>query len=195
MAFREETVPVRNGMFKVTVQRAGSGEPLVFLHGSQGRDETGFLDKLAERYDVIQPTHPGWADSTGVDHLDDVVDFALFYHDFFDALGLTSVNLVGHSFGGMLAAEIAALNGSYVRKLVLAAPIGLWRDDCVPMDIFAAPPDEVMKAAFVNPPEQPQPDPEDRVAQAKAMLDREKARSATAKFVWPIWDKGLKKRI
>jgi pimeloyl-ACP methyl ester carboxylesterase len=195
MAFREETVSVRDGRFNVTVQRAGAGERLVFLHGSQGRDETGFLDKLAERYEVIQPTHPGWAESTGIDHLDDVVDFALFYHDFFDALGLTAVNLVGHSFGGMLAAEIAALNGSYVRKLVLAAPIGLWMDDYVPLDMFAAPPDEVMKAAFVNPPEQPQPDPEDRVAAAKAMLDREKARSATAKFTWPIWDKGLKKRI
>jgi len=195
MPLTQHTIPVRGDMFSASYARGGSGEPLVYLHGSEGPDKTGFLDKLAERYDVIAPTHPGWADSTGLDHLDNVVDLAIYYHDFFDAMGLTSVNLVGHSLGGMLAAEIAAINGSYVKKLVLAAPIGLWLDDCIPMDMFAAPPEDVMKAAFVNPPEMPQPDPEDRVAQAKAMLEREKARSATAKFIWPIWDKGLKKRI
>jgi pimeloyl-ACP methyl ester carboxylesterase len=199
MALTEETISVRNGRFSVQVQRGGSGEPLVYLHGSNGpltADRGGaFLEALSKRYTVIQPTHPGWGESTGLEQIDDVIDMALFYHDLFDALGLTSVNLIGHSLGGMFAAEIAALNGSYVRKLVLAAPVGLWMDDCIPMDMFSAPQEEVMRAAFVNPPALPVIDPEDRVAQAKAMLENEKARSSAAKFLWPIWDKGLKKRI
>src|SRR3954463_7929000 len=41
----------------------------------------------------------------------------------------------------------------------------------------------------------PKVDPEDREAQAKGMLEREKSMSATGKFIWPIADKGLKKRI
>ena len=41
----------------------------------------------------------------------------------------------------------------------------------------------------------PKVDPEDRDAVAQATLDRAASLAATGKFVWPIWDKGLKKRI
>ena len=120
-------------MFKVRLRHGGSGEPLVYLHGGTGGSAGGsmssFLDLLAERYEVFVPMHPGWGPSTGVEHLDNCVDMALYYHDFFDELGLKSVNLAGTSLGGMFAAEIAAINGSYVRKLVLAAPAGLLRKE------------------------------------------------------------------
>ena len=132
MPFSEQTVSVRGGRFSVRVRQAGAGAPLVYLHGSPGPLANELLEPLAQRFTVYQPTHPGWGESTGLDHLDDIIDLALFYYDLFDALGLTSVNLVGHSLGGMLAAEIAALNGSYVRRLVLCAPIGIWLDDCQP---------------------------------------------------------------
>src|SRR5262249_34904969 len=60
-------------------------------------------------------------------------------------------------------------------------------------------PEEVGKAIWADPEaaaaRMPKIDPEDREAQAKAMLAREKAMSATGKFIWPIPDKGLKKRI
>ena len=61
--------------------------------------------------------------------------------------------------------------------------------------MYTLPDDEVAKLAFVNPPPRPAIDPEDRAAQARAVLEREKWRAASAKFVWPIWDKGPKKRI
>jgi pimeloyl-ACP methyl ester carboxylesterase len=41
----------------------------------------------------------------------------------------------------------------------------------------------------------PQVDPDDKEAVAKANYERIKAQTALAKFIWPIWDKGLKKRI
>jgi pimeloyl-ACP methyl ester carboxylesterase len=200
MTFQQQTVSVRNGMFNVTLRRGGKGAPLVYLHGANAQSEwEPFLESLAEDFDVIQPAHPGWPGSDGLDHLDDVIDMALYYLDLFDALGLSRVNLVGASLGGMFAAEIAALGGSYVDKLVLCEPAGLWLDESQPLDLFVATPDELTKALFVDVEaamaRRPKIDPEDREAVAKANLDRQMAMAATSKFVWPIWDKGLKKRL
>jgi pimeloyl-ACP methyl ester carboxylesterase len=200
MTFRQETVSVRDGMFSISMRRGGAGEPLVYLHGSGGQAEwEPFLESLSQHYDVIQPSHPGWPGSTGLEHLDDVIDMTLFYLDFFDALGLSQVNLMGASLGGMFAAEIAALGPSYVKKLVLCEPAGLWLDDDPPMDFYVASQDELMKALFVDveaaAARRPQPDPQDKEATMRAMLDRQMSMSAASKFTWPIWDKGLKKRI
>ncbi len=200
MGFKEEKVSVRNGMFNVTVRRGGKGDPLVFLHAAGGQAQwEPFLEMLSEKYEVILPTHPGWPGSDGLEHIDDVVDLAIYYCDLFDAMGLTNVHLVGSSLGGMFAAEIAALGRNYVRKLVLHSPAGMWLDDHQPLDFFAASPDEVMKALYVDPEKamaaMPKVDPDDREAVVKATLDRAMGLAATGKFVWPIWDKGLKKRI
>ena len=160
MPFKQETVSVCNGMFNVSVRRAGSGEPLVYLHGAGGQNDwEPFLDMLAQDFEVIVPAHPGWPGSDGLEHLDDVIDMALYYCDFFDVMGLSSVNLVGASLGAMFAAEIAAVGSSYVKKLVLSEPVGLWLD--------------------AHP----------------ARKETAIATAAASKFVWPIPDKGLKRRI
>jgi pimeloyl-ACP methyl ester carboxylesterase len=200
MPFTEEKVSVRNGMFNVTVKRGGSGEPLVYLHAAGGQPEwETFLDLLSQRFEVIVPIHPGWPGSEGLDHLDDVVDMGLYYLDLFDTLGLKDINLVGAALGGRCAAEVAALGPQYVKKLVLASPAGLWLDDHQPLDFFTATPDTVAKAMWYDPEaaaaRAPKIDPENREAVAKATLDRQMSLSSTSKFVWPIWDKGLKKRI
>lgn len=200
MGFKEEKVSVRNGMFNVTVRRGGSGDPLVFLHAAGGQAQwEPFLEQLSQKYDVIVPIHPGWPGSDGLEHLDDVIDVAVYYADFFDTLGLDSFHLMGSSLGGMFAAEVAALDRQYVRKLVLHSPAGLWLDDHQPLDFFAAPQDVVMQALYADPAKamaaMPQIDPEDKEAMARATLDRAMGMAATGKFVWPIWDKGLKKRI
>ena len=201
MSYETKMVSVRDGMFQVEMRTAGKGDPLVFLHGAGGQDAWDpFFDLLAQRYTVYQPFHPGWSRSTGLEHLDDVSDMAVFYLDLFDALGLASVNLVGASLGGMFAAEIAAMDPSYVRKLVLCEPAGLWLDEAPPPDFFIMGPDELAHALFVDPPQMPPPPPgeltlEQRQAIARATIERTKAMAATGKFTWPIWDKGLKKRL
>jgi pimeloyl-ACP methyl ester carboxylesterase len=200
MPYTDQTISVRNGMFNVSMRRGGSGAPLVYLHGAGGQNEwEPFLEMLSQDFDVIVPSTPGWPGSTGLEHLDDVIDVALFYLDFFDALGLSRVNLVGASLGGMFAAEIAALGGNYVEKLVLGEPAGLWLDEHPPLDFFVATQDEQMRAMYADVEaamaRRPQPNPEDREATARATLNRQMSMAATSKFVWPIWDKGLKKRI
>src|SRR6185436_17630174 len=133
MPFKDETVSVRDGMFSTHIRRGGAGEPLVFLHGAGGQNAIEpWMEALAQKYEIIVPEHPGWGQSTGIDHLDDV-------------------NLAGGSLGGMFAAEIAALSPSYVRKLVLVDPAGLWIDESPMADFFIMTPQELGAAIWADP--------------------------------------------
>ncbi len=192
-------VPIRGGKFSAELYTAGSGEPLLFLHGSGGPLRGAYLDKLAEQFTVYAPVHPGYGDSEGFEHIEDVIDQALYYHDFMDELGLESAHLVGHSLGGMLAAEIAALCSHRVHKLVLSNAVGLWRDDAPVLDFFVVPPDQLARATLHDPQSEAVrtafPAPEGTEAMIEAMYSRIQSFTAAGKFLWPIPDRGLDRRI
>ena len=84
--------------------------------------------------------HPGAGTSVGLEHVEDLWDLVLYYAERLDTLGLPRATLVGHSFGGMVAAEIAATNPERVDRLVLIAPVGLWLDDHPIPDFSGVPP-------------------------------------------------------
>ncbi len=110
----------------------GDGPPLVFLHGSWGlRNDQEFLELLARTHTVYAPKHPGTSegDSEAVHQIDDWWDLIVYHGELLDRLELKSPVLVGHSFGGLVACEIAAAMPERVSKLVLIDPVGLWRDD------------------------------------------------------------------
>src|ERR1041385_4658065 len=111
------------------VLEAGSGAPTVFFHGAGGllRDNP-FLDRLAQRYHVFAPELPGYGESTGEELLEDMLDFTLHGWDVVDALGVDRPSLVGHSMGGMIAAEMACISPERPASLSLIAPAGLWLD-------------------------------------------------------------------
>ncbi len=196
----EKTVAVRDGMFEAKVRTDGSGEPLLFLHGAGGlRGWDPFLAQLATTFTVCAPSHPGFESSTGIEQIDDIIDLVVYYNDFLDAVGIESAHVVGHSMGGMLAAELAALSPHRVRKLVLVNAVGLWNDAHPVADFFAMTPDQLAIALWHD----PESDvakaamaiPEDEQAQLEAFLLRSQHLSTAGKFLWPIPDKGLKKRI
>jgi pimeloyl-ACP methyl ester carboxylesterase len=195
----ERTVSVRDGAFKAQVFQAGSGEPLLFLHGAGGLHQGAYLDDLARKFTVYAPVHPGFGGSEGLEHIDDVIDLALYYHDFMDAIGLESAHVVGHSMGGMLAAELAALCSHRVRKLVLSNAVGLWRDDAPVLDFFVLSPEQLIPYIIHDPASPalrdafPLPDSQD--ALIEAMYQRIQSFSAAGKFMWPIPDRGLRRRI
>jgi pimeloyl-ACP methyl ester carboxylesterase len=122
----------------VRVLVAGSGAPLVFLHGVSGflRDNP-FLDRLAARYRVYAPELPGYGESAGEELLEDMLDFALHGWDVVSALHLERPHLVGHSLGGMIAAEMAAIAPNDIAKLVLVGPAGLWLPEHPIPDLFS----------------------------------------------------------
>ena len=122
----------------------GSGPPLLYLHGLGGDVEwLEAHERLAARYSVHLPAHPGFAESTGVEQVDDVFDDVLHYVDLLDTLGLRRVPVVGSSLGGWLAAELAALYPERVERLVLVDAVGLWIDAAPIKELFGSTPPEL----------------------------------------------------
>ena len=118
----------------------GKGAPVVFLHGLLGQEWDPCLDTLSENRCVYAPAHAGSDEPDELRNLDSIYDLVIYYDDLFRKLGLGQIDLVGHSFGGMVAAEIAAAYPDRVRKLVLIDSLGLWRDDAPVEDYLLVPP-------------------------------------------------------
>lgn len=193
---QELKVSIRNGKFTTSMQWGGNGAPLLFLHGAGGpMVGAPFLDELAKDFTVYAPAHPGFGAGQGIEHLDDIIDFALYYHDFLDELQIENPHIVGHSMGGMLAAEMTALAPYRVNRLVLVNPAGLWLDESPIPDFFTFTPKQLFQVALH--------DPEGPLGQMLVkqfespdlMLEMYKCMASAGKFMWPIPDKGLKKRI
>jgi len=137
---------------KLRVFEDGAGAPLVFLHGAGGLlAQNPFLELLAQRFRVLAPELPGYGESTGEELLEDMLDFALHGWDVVEALGLERPHLLGHSMGGMIAAEMACLAPRDLGKLGLIAPLGLWLDQAPIPDLFALLPHELARVLFHDP--------------------------------------------
>jgi pimeloyl-ACP methyl ester carboxylesterase len=187
----EKTVTVRHGMFQAKLHTDGHGDPLLYLHGAGGlRGWEPFLVELAKQFTVYAPAHPGFETSTGIEHLDDMLDVVVYYNDFLDALGLESVHVVGHSMGGMFGAELAALSPHRVRKLVLANAVGLWLDEQPVADFFAMTPEQLAGVLWHDPGSEVARAmmalPQDEKAQLEAYLMRSQHLATAGKFLWPI---------
>jgi pimeloyl-ACP methyl ester carboxylesterase len=127
----------------------GKGPDLVFLHGAGGLTAADpFLGGLAKSHHVIAPLVPGYGDSEEAPEIRDMLDFTLHTWDVVAALGLKDPILVGHSMGGMIAAEMAAVAPNDVSRLALIAPAGLWDDDHPIADLFSTMPYEMPELLF-----------------------------------------------
>jgi pimeloyl-ACP methyl ester carboxylesterase len=196
-AISERTVTVWQNKVEARVKVAGAGPALIYLHSGYGLVWDEFLDLLARDFTVYAPEHPGTSDGLpdAVKPLDDVWDLTLFYDELCDRLGIRSAAIVGHSFGGMVAAELAASARDRVSKLVLIDALGLWRDDApIRNYMVMAQPDlepllfhdrnhPARKHIFAN------------LEDTDSVVRLTWALACTGKFIWPLPDKGLKKRI
>jgi len=197
----EETLSVWGGRIKMRIKVAGAGAPLVYLHPAAGLAWDPFLSHLAQRHTVYAPEFPGTSvgDPYAIHQVDTLGDVVLIYEEVVRRLGLTKPVLVGQSFGGMLAAEIAAFYPELPSSLVLLDPIGLWLDqhpvanwiatpaDQLPQLLFADPAGPAARAALAL--------PEDPEQQRAAIAGLVWAFGCTGKFVWPIPDRGLRTRL
>jgi len=117
-----------------------------------------------------------------------------------DALGLDGVPVIGHSFGGMTAAELAAHVPRRVSKLVLIAPVGLWNDDYQVADIFSVEPKDLPALLFADtshPAAQAMLPPDDGAEEpdVEMLVQLVSGLTTLAKFMWPIPDRGLSRRL
>jgi pimeloyl-ACP methyl ester carboxylesterase len=199
MELREVPHKVGNGRVSIYVQSKGNGPPVIYFHAMAGLVWDTFLNELAADHTVHAPLVPGLADSDweATSKVVDVWDLVVLYEELIDALGVERPIAIGASFGGMLACELAAHRPDLFSKLVLLSPMGLWRDDAPVVNPIIAPITQQAKLMFhsealgqvvMAPPADP--------LQFPAMMGKVQwALGCTSKFLWPIPDKGLARRI
>lgn len=128
-----EVATVSAGGHATRLLQAGSGSPLVLLHGTGGHAEAYArnLARLARHHRVVVPdlVGHGYSDlaerDLEIDHYIDHVNAIL------EVLGLGPVHLSGESLGGWVAARLAARHPERVRTLVLNTPGGTRADPAV----------------------------------------------------------------
>jgi pimeloyl-ACP methyl ester carboxylesterase len=197
---KSETLRLPNGR-AWQVFSGGAGPHLLWLHGLRGVDPSDpLLAALQTRYRVSAPVAPGFNDLDELAQIDTIHELALDYDDLIDGLALERFSLIGHSFGAMIAAEIAAHFPRRADRLVLLAPIGLWNDAYPVADIFALPytqmddilwHDQGARNAFAK----QAASETDLKAAADQMINLARSLTAVTKFVWPIPDRGLRRRL
>jgi len=134
---------------RIQIVEAGKGQDLLYLHGAGGHMPADpLIAALATKYRVVAPLLPGYGQSTGEEELRDMLDITLHALDVLAALKLKKPIVVGHSMGGMIAAEMAAIARTEVANLCLLAPAGLWLEDHPIADIFSKLPYELPGLLF-----------------------------------------------
>ncbi len=149
----EERVSV--GDIELEVIRRGAGRPVLLLHGMQNVDPRArFLDLLGGRAQIIAPSHPGFGRSARPADFDTVYDLVHLYLDVLEALPYERVTLMGLSFGGWLAAEIAVQCCHRIDRLVLVDALGIKiseRETPDILDVFNTTPQEVQRRSWHDP--------------------------------------------
>jgi pimeloyl-ACP methyl ester carboxylesterase len=202
-AVRDETVEVWDSRLRLHVKIAGDGPPLLFFHPLSGLAWGPLLGRLAERHTVYAPEHPGTSpgDPQAIREVQTYWELLLIYTELAGKLGLERPVAIGQSFGGMVAADLAASFPWLFSALVLLSPLGLWRDDApIPlMEMVSGPPSGVPKYLYAHPGSEAaqaaQALPADPAQQAKAIAQATWNVGCTTKFAWPIADHGLGRRL
>lgn len=146
---------LRVGEIELETVRRGGGRPILLLHGFQTIDpEARFLDLLGRHGEIVATSGPGFGRSPRPQDFDTVYDLVHLYLGLLDALPGGKVTLIGFSFGGWLAAEVAAACSHRLDKLVLVDPLGIKisdRETADILDIFNRSPDEVRQKSWHDP--------------------------------------------
>jgi pimeloyl-ACP methyl ester carboxylesterase len=167
------------------VLRRGSGRPLLLLHGEAPLDPGApVVDLLAAHAEVIAPTHPGFGHSPRPDDLDTVYDLVHLYLELLEQLPHERVTLLGLSFGGWLAAEIAAACPHRVERLILVDAVGIKvrdRETADILDVFNTAPAEVDRRRWHEPAKWA-PDPD--AMSNEALIAHARNREALCLYAW-----------
>jgi pimeloyl-ACP methyl ester carboxylesterase len=135
---KEQTVRIAGTELKVI--QGGSGKPLLVLHEELGHP--GWLkwqEELARNHTIIVPLHPGFGQSPQVKWLRNVRDLACLYGRLVREQYAGSVDVIGFSLGGWIAAEMAVFDARQFRRMVLVAPTGIKPPRGEIKDLFTVP--------------------------------------------------------
>lgn len=170
--------------------RQGTGDPVLYLRSMViPAGDDAFVERLAGRHDVIVPIFPGFTSLDELTELGNGHDIALYVDDLLRSLGVERVHLVGHSFGGMVAAEVAAHFPDRVASLALVAPLGLWSEEEPTPDLARFRPAKLFNLLSAGGTNGVDEDDEEHIVAAV------QAMTATLKFLWPFPDRTLAHRL
>ena len=140
---------------ELEVLRGGDGDPIVLLHGMGSLTAASrFPALLAAHGSVLAPSCPGFGDSLRPKDFDTIYDLVQLQRAVLDAVPGERITLVGLSFGGWLAAEVAAQGHRRLGQLVLVDAVGIKisdRETADIFDVFNRSPAEVRRAAWHDP--------------------------------------------
>jgi len=121
-SWRTETIHA--GSLELECLRRGSGPSLVVLHDLDYLNKPWpYLDRLAEDFSVVVPSHPGFGHSQRAESVDCVDDLAYVYLDLLRELDPCVV--LGCGFGGWIAAEVAVRCEHSLSRLALVDALGI----------------------------------------------------------------------
>jgi pimeloyl-ACP methyl ester carboxylesterase len=147
-----ERLPV--GETELYLLKGGDGPACLVLHGIEGHEGwLTFHDALAESATVYAPSHPGYGHTEAPDWIRSVQHQAVFYNWFLQDAGLQNVDLIGTGLGAWIAAEMAVMDATRLRHLVLVAPAGIRPEAADMLDIFVTPWRQVIERGFLHGPE------------------------------------------
>jgi pimeloyl-ACP methyl ester carboxylesterase len=123
----------------LTLSEAGTGRPVLVLHGGGGpATVAGLAHHLSRAAHTITPVHPGWDGTPRPAWLTGIDDLALAYLHTLRERRLSDVLVVGSSLGGWTAAEMALRDtGGIITGLVLIDAVGVQVDTEPITDFFA----------------------------------------------------------
>src|SRR5580700_6867105 len=109
----------KTGLPDLEILRRGAGRPILLIHGVNPiNPKAPFLDLLAAHGEVVAPSHPGFGHSPRPEDFDTIYDLVHLYREILDGLPDKAV-VIGFSFGGWIAAEMAVGGHPKLDRLVL----------------------------------------------------------------------------
>ncbi|HEX9535239.1 MAG TPA: alpha/beta hydrolase [Stellaceae bacterium] len=152
---KKDGEPLTVAGIELETVRRGSGRQILTLHGFQTIDPNApFLEFLARHGEVLAPSSPGFGHSPRPKDFHTVYDLVHLYLELLETLHGDKVTLVGFSFGGWLAAEVAVACSHHLDNLVLVDPVGIKISDRETpdiLDVFEQSLDEVRRRRWHDP--------------------------------------------
>ncbi|MEQ9452464.1 MAG: alpha/beta hydrolase [Pseudomonadales bacterium] len=180
--FTERFVQVAGHELKLL--EAGSGSPLLVCHDELGHPGAlAWHAALAKTHKLIVPIQPGFV-SERIPWLRSVRDLAAFYGFLVRQEGWRGCDVIGFSFGGWVAAEMAVGDPDLFNRMVLVAPFGIKPKEDFIMDMFPIASADYLRASVKDPQETPEFEILYGEPSPQQFEDWEDARAECARLAW-----------
>jgi len=117
--YKERSILIRNR--KIKYYDIGTGKPILIIHGWLSCKDLYIpvIDELSKMYRVIAVDLPGFGESDPIIENDYLIETVAILNVFIKQLRLSKVNIIGNSFGGVMAILLSKKHPDRIRRLIL----------------------------------------------------------------------------